>query len=263
MTGESVPPMLLVAGAYLVMLAIGELLRRRRGTAAVVTRRVDHVLAGCIALALPLLFDSAWPVIALAIPFVAFLLVTMLVGWLGSVHAISHRSAGAVLFPVAIAATFVIAADNYAWYAIAILALTVGDTAGGIAGASWGRHTYRAWGQGKTLEGSLAVGLATSLVTASVLAVAGGPPLAACLTGIFTGLVVAIVEGALPWGLDNIGIPLAAVASLWAGGWSPTAAMLLLAATAVLALALAASRLTGRGRGRRLAASRAVAPHGP
>jgi dolichol kinase len=263
MTAESLLPMLLVAGSYLAMFAIGELLRRKRGTAAGTTRRIDHVVAGCIALALPLLFDSAWPVIALAIPFVGFLLGTMLMGWLGSVHAISHRSAGAVLFPVAIAAIFTIAADSYVPYAIAVLALTLGDTAGGIAGARWGGHTYRAWGQAKTLEGSLAVGLATSLVTAAVLVAAGGPPLAAGLTGILTGLVVALVEGALPWGMDNIGIPIAALASLQAAGSFPTAGLLLLGATAVLALALAASRVTGRGRRRRLAASRTVAPNGP
>src|SRR3990172_6409092 len=48
-------------------------------------------------------------------------------------HAISRRSAGAFLYPVAIAATFVIASDSYARYAIAVLALALGDPAGGIA----------------------------------------------------------------------------------------------------------------------------------
>jgi dolichol kinase len=248
MTGEPWLPMLLVAGAYLAMFTIGELLRRERRTAARVTRKVDHVVAGGIAVALPVLFDSPWPVIALAIPFLAFLLGTMLIGRLGSVHAISRRSVGAFLYPVAIAATFVVASDSYAWYAIAVLALALGDPAGGIAGARWGRHAYLAWGQLKTWEGSLAVAVVTSVLASSVLVLVGDPPIAACLTGIFTGLVVALVEGALPCGIDNLGIPLAGLASLGAAGSPVTGGITLLCAIGLLALALAASRLRSRRR---------------
>jgi dolichol kinase len=246
MTTEILAPMLVVAVAYLAMFSVGELLRRGRRTAATETRRFDHVMAGGIALALPILFDSPWPVIALAVPFVGFLLGTMVIGWLGSVHAIPRRSVGAFLYPVAIAVTFVIAADRYAWYAIAVLALALADPAGGITGARMGRHVYRAWGQVKTREGSIAVLAVSAVLTSSVLLIGGESVAVAGLTGLFTGLTVALVEGALPWGLDNLGIPLAVLASLAAAGSITLGGLTLLSAAALLALALVASRLRDR-----------------
>ncbi len=203
MMGETWAPMLLVAGSYLAMFGIGELLRRARLARAEVTRRSNHVGAGVIALALPLLFDSPWPVLALAVPFVAFLLATKLIGWLGSVHGISRRSAGAFLYPVSIAATFVIASDNYPHYAIAVLALALGDPAAGVAGERWKQHSYSAWGQVKTWEGSLAALTVTTALSSSVLVLIGVPPVGACVTGAFIGVVVALIEGALPWGVGQ------------------------------------------------------------
>ncbi len=251
MMGETWAPMLLVAGSYLAMFGIGELLRRARLARAEVTRRSNHVGAGVIALALPLLFDSPWPVLALAVPFVAFLLATKLIGWLGSVHGISRRSAGAFLYPVSIAATFVIASDNYPHYAIAVLALALGDPAAGVAGERWKQHSYSAWGQVKTWEGSLAALTVTTALSSSVLVLSGVPPVGACVTGVFIGVVVALIEGALPWGLDNLGIPLATLASLSAAGSAASAVLTVLGAAALFGLALATPRLPGaRRRGR-------------
>jgi phytol kinase len=234
-------PMLVVAGAYLAMFAVVELLHRDRGLRAGLTRKVDHVLAGGIALALPALFDSPWPVMALAVPFVAFLVATLLMGRLDSVHAVPGASAGAFLYPMAVAATFVLASGDYVRYAIAILALALGDPTGEIVGTREGRHVYLVWGHVKTWEGSFAVLLATSLTTTVILVLAGSSPLAACQSGIFTGLIVALVEGALPWGIDNLGIPLAALGSLAAGS-AASGGLALLSAATLLAVAMAASR---------------------
>jgi phytol kinase len=258
MTVDVLLRMLLVGGAYLAMFALGEVLFRR-SAAPETTRKLDHAAAGGIALALPLLFDSPWPVIALAVPFVAFLLGTRLLGWLGSVHRIGRQSAGAFLYPAAVAAVFVLAADDYPTYAIAIVALALGDPAAEVAGRRWGVRPYVVWGQAKTWEGSLATLTVTGATAATILLLAGATLPEALATAAFTGIVVALVEGALPWGLDNLGIPLAALASLSAAGSTASGTMALLGAMGLFSLAIAATRVTAA---RRATAQRAVRTDG-
>lgn len=211
-------PMALVAGAFLASLAVGEIVHRVLGIGSELTRKLDHATAGVIALALPFVFDSPWPVLVLAAPFIVLLVLTRLGGWLGSVHGIGRTSAGAYLFPIAIATTFVLARHDVGWYAIAILSLAFADAAGGLAGSRWGRRTFTSWGQPKTLEGSAAVFGVTSIIALVVLSLAGHGPIGTITGTLLTGLVVAFVEGALPWGLDNLGVPLAALAVLAALG---------------------------------------------
>jgi phytol kinase len=234
--------MTLVAATYLAMFGTGELLHRRWHVAAETTRKIDHLVGGGIALSLPLLFDSPWPVVALAILFVAFLLGAMLLDWLRSVHAIARPSLGAFLYPVAIAVTFVLAGPRFADYAVAVLALAVADVAAGVAGRRWGRHPYAAWGEAKSWEGSLAAFAVTFLVTCLVLLLGGDPVDGAVTTALLTGLVVTLVEGALPWGLDNLGIPVAALGSIQAATSFPSIGLALLGATAMFAVARAAPR---------------------
>jgi phytol kinase len=230
--------MLLVGGAFLAVLAVGELLHLGRGVGPETTRRLVHVAAGAVALVMPLFFDAATPVLILAAVFLTFLTLTRLAGWLGSIHGIARLSGGAFLYPVAVAATFVVAHGDAARYAIAILALAVSDAASGLVGTRVGRRTYRVWGQAKSVEGSLMAFIVTAVMAVAVLVATGHAPVDAILAGAMTGLVVALVEGALPWGLDNGGIPLAAIAALSAAGSAVAAGGVLLGAAALLGLAL-------------------------
>jgi hypothetical protein len=100
----------------------------------------------------------------------------------------------------------------------------------------------------------------TSVMSCSVLVLSDVPLVAAGATGIFTGVVVALVEGALPWGLDNLGVPLAALASLNAAESMLSGGLVLLCAASLFALALAAPRLQG-GRYRRRSTRKAATPH--
>lgn len=251
-------PMLLLGAAFLAVLAVGEALGRRWAVPPELTRKVDHAAAGPIALAVPLVLDSAWQVVALAGSFLAFLLVTRLTRRLGSVHGIPRDSVGAYLYPVAIAVTWLATEGHVERYAVAILALSLGDAAGGLVGARWGRRAYAAWGQAKTLEGSLATLGVTGGLSIPVLLVAGMTPSAACIAGALVAVVVTLVEGSLPFGLDNLGVPLAAVAALALVG-SPTAAGVLLLAAATGFAAALTIRSPG-SRVRRRPAAAGVAP---
>jgi dolichol kinase len=245
MTAEVGLAMGLVAAGYLGMFGVGELLHRRWQMTAETTRKLDHFAGGAIALALPLAFDTPWPVVVLAAGFLGFLTGALVLGSLGSVHSIGRRSVGAFLYPLSIAVVFVLSANWCTDYAIAILALATADVAAGIVGQRWGRHAYAAWGHGKTLEGSAAAFAVTAVVCAALLLFGGASIVVAGATGIFTGVVVALVEGALPWGLDNLGIPLAVLLSLSAAGSIVSAAVVLLGAALLFGTGLAATRLNG------------------
>lgn len=258
--------MAIVAGVYLAMFGAGEVARRSLGARADLTRRFGHVGAGVIALALPLMFASPEPVIALAVAFVVFLTVTRRAGWLGSIHAIDRRSGGAFLYPVAVAAAFVLAADDYPRYAIAVLALGIGDAVGGIVGGRWGGHRYAAWGQLKTWEGSLAVFVTLVVVTVAVLMLDGRPIVDVMATALFVGVVVTLIEGALPWGLDNLAIPIATVLALEVADSGGPAGPLVVAACALFAIAVAAPRRASAGKpqpaAEALPADQELAPRG-
>lgn len=229
----------LLAIGFLAVLAIGEALAKRAGMPPDLTRKLDHAAAGPLALAVPFVLDSPWLVMAFAGSFVAFLVVSRLVGRLRSVHGIARRSVGAYLYPVGIAATWFATQGHLDRYAVAILALSLADAAGGLSGERWGRRIYVAGGQVKTLEGSLATLAVTGAVSIPVLLATGVAPIDACLAGGFVAVVVALVEGSLPFGFDNLGVPLAAVLALASLGSPLGAAVMLLGALALFGIALA------------------------
>jgi phytol kinase len=260
--------MLLVAGAFLAVLVAGELVHRVFGVGPELSRKLDHAAAGPIALALPLVFDSAWPVLVLTAGFLAVIVVTRRAGLLRSVHGIPRSSAGAYLYPVAVGVTFVLAEGRPDRYAVAIAAFAFADAAGGLVGGRWSRGAYTSWGRAKSLEGSGAVCLVTAIAAFAVLAASGVPPMSAARTAAYVGAVVALVEGALPWGLDNLGVPLAALAALGVAGSPVAAALLFLGAVALFGVsARRPSRVRTAGPGTLGAAgpatkAAAVAPDG-
>jgi phytol kinase len=254
--------MALIAGALLAVLVAGEVAHRRFGLAPELSRRLDHAAAGPILLGLPLVFDSAWPVVILSAAFAGLLIAARLAGQLTSVHGIRRPSVGAYLYPAAIAATFALGAGQPERYAIAIAALAFADAASGFVGARWPRVPYAAWGQPKSVEGSAAALAVTAIAAAVILGIAGTPMWSALVIAVFTGLVVALVEAALPWGLDNLGVPLAALAALELADAPVPAALLLLAALALCRVATSHGR-SHVARTEGSSAANAVAPDVP
>ncbi len=233
MTEFPLPSMVLVATALVGVLVAGEIAHRWLGAAPELSRTLDHAAAGPILIVLPAVFASAWPVVVLSGAVAVVRLGARLAGALQSVHGIRRASAGAFLYPVAIALSFVLAQGHPDWYAIAIAALAFGDAASGLVGAHLGRRWYAAWGDPKSVEGSLAIFSVTAMAAAAILLLFGASPAWALLVAAFTGLVVALVESALPWGLDNVGVPVAALAALAVADSPIRAGIVLLAAVAL------------------------------
>jgi phytol kinase len=142
-------------------------------------------------------------------------------GLLGSIHDIARRTNGAELYPIALAASFVLGYGSYGYF-VAVLALGLGDAAAAIVGDHFGHRRFVCWGSQRTVEGSLAAAATTALATAAVLIVAGERgPVDLLLVALAVGCSAALGEVVSPRGLDNLVMPLAALAALTAAGSPP------------------------------------------
>jgi len=212
-----------LVAAYLAVFGLAELVRARTAVDADATRAVVHVSSGILALALPVLFTSAWPIIALAVGFVALMAVTRRLALLTAIHGVQRRTVGAYLYPVGIAVAFLASGGSWPAYPIAVLTLAFADAAGGVVGQRYGSHAFRQLSTVRTLEGSVAVFVMAVLVTTLVL-VSRDPLIAPAIAmGIIVGAVVVTAEAVSPWGLDNLTIPAVVVTFLaWIGEpWTP------------------------------------------
>lgn len=218
------------AAGFLLVLLVAEALYRR-GWRSEATRKLTHVAGGILALGAPWAFTSVGPVLALALGFAAFLLVSARLGALRSVHGIGGWSVGAYVYPVGLAACFLVARSP-SEYAVGVLVLALADTAAWAVGTRMRVHRYRVWGQPRSVEGSIAAMAVASAVCFAALLAHGGDPGPALGTALAVGLAAAVAEAAAPGGVDNVAAPLAAIAALRAEGavlfvvWGGAAAVL-------------------------------------
>lgn len=204
------------AGAALVISVYGALfggaeLLRRWGVSGEQTRSIVHVLSAILALGLPFLFRSPWPVIGLAIVFAVSMVASERLGLLGSIHDVRRQTVGAAVFPLGIAAAYVLTGGRLPGYPIAVLALGLGDPAAALAGRRYAHAAASVWGTRRSMAGSVAGCLVSSITTVVVLLLAGGrdaPSLV--MTALAVGVAVALAEATSPRGLDNVAIPVAA-----------------------------------------------------
>lgn len=202
---------LLVTALYAALFAAMELWRRRRPVAAEITRKGVHVGGGMIALALPALFDTHWPVLVLGSLLTAALLAARRRSLLPAVQMVERSTVGEILYPTAIYLAFLSSALTAAphRYVMAILILALGDGAAGLVGERFGRHRYRVAGGAKSLEGSATfLAVVAAIVTTTLIISVDDAPLHALLVGLVVGLVAAGIEAISTHGLDNITVTL-------------------------------------------------------
>lgn len=213
-------------GIALVLGALGALMlgvRALRQSGAVgpeLSRKLVHMGMGMICLSFPWLFKTEWPVWVLAglavVALGAVRLVPVLREQFGSVlGGVDRASWGELYFPVGVALVFVMAGGEARFFCVPVAVLTFADTAGALVGQRWGRNRYEAVESTKSVEGSTAVLLVTwACVTGGLEIFTDLSWLHLWLTGLGLGLFAMLVE-AVSWrGLDNLLLPIAALAQL-------------------------------------------------
>jgi len=172
------------------------------------SRKLIHLGMGTVCLSFPWLFHETWPVDLLAaLALAALLILRYLKCGLGDVlYRVKRLSFGELLFPVGVALVFRFTLHDLPSYLASVGILTFADTAGALVGRRFGKHPYHTAAGRKSVEGTLAVFIVSFLITFSLQL---HPDLTtAFLIAIVISLVVAMAEGILGAGLDNLILPL-------------------------------------------------------
>jgi phytol kinase len=207
-------------GMGIVIVAAGALLgglrlyQSARGPSPELVRKLFHIGGGLTALTLPWLFASPWPVLFLMAGLLVLLLSIRRVGALRHsvgqvIHSVERDSRGELYFPVAIAATFVLAQGDVVLYLVPVLVLTFADSLAALIGVEYGHRRYTTSQGWKSAEGSMAFFLTTFFCVHTPLLLLTGTERAKTLViAVILGLLVMLLE-AIAWhGLDNLLIPL-------------------------------------------------------
>jgi phytol kinase len=211
---DPVAGLAIAGGAFGALLGGLGALQRRRTFAPEFARKLFHTGMGLVALTLPLLFATTWPVLVLCASAAAILGIVRwnrpANGTFGAVlHAVDRTSYGEFCFAAATAVAFAAYHDRPLLYEIPMATLAFADSAAALVGSRLGRRRYRTVDGRKSLEGSLAF-FAVAFECALV------PLLATHATGNAAAVLVAIVFASMAtwmeatcWrGGDNLGIPL-------------------------------------------------------
>jgi hypothetical protein len=194
-----------VVTAISALFASAEVLRRR-GVSTAATRRYTHTAGATIASLLPA-FLSLAEYLGLALVVAAVLWWTRTRGKLRSVHGVERPTLGAALFPLGLALAAVIGWEQPAAYGLGAMTFALADPAAAMIGDRVRSWRWAVWRGTKSLGGSLTFVGVTLLI--GVLAAAGWPVGVGAILA--AAIFLALVEGSLGFGLDNLALPPLAV----------------------------------------------------
>jgi phytol kinase len=194
-----------VVTAISALFASAEALRRR-GVSTAATRRYTHAAGATIASLLPA-FLSLAEYLGLALVVAAVLSWTRTRGKLRSVHGVERPTLGAALFPLGLALAAVIGWEQPAAYGLGAMTFALADPAAAMIGDRVRSWRWAVWRGTKSLGGSLTFVGVTLLI--GVLAAAGWPVGVGAILA--AAIFLALVEGSLGFGLDNLALPPLAV----------------------------------------------------
>ena len=206
-------------GVLLIATTLGGLIaglrvfQRRASPHPEVVRKLLHVIMGLVTLSLPWLFDAAWPVLLLTGATLVLLIVLKrprLSGGLGQViSAVDRDSYGDVLFPLAVAALFLLSGGDPLLFSVPMLILTLADAGAALVGLRYGLSRYGPPAERRSVEGSVAFFVMTFVsVLLTLLLFTDTTRPQSILIALLLGLLAMLVE-AVSWsGLDNLLIPL-------------------------------------------------------
>lgn len=184
-----------------------------------VVRKLLHVVMGLVTLSFPWVFDAWWPVAVLTLLSIGAMGALRYRGLretAGSViHGVGRASLGEMCFPLAVLVLFVLAGDEPVLYAIPVLLLGLADPAAALVGLRYGRAHYGTSEGTKSGEGSMGFFVMAFFCTHVLLLLfTETGRLETLLIALIVGFLAMLVE-AIAWrGLDNLFVPLGALALL-------------------------------------------------
>ena len=206
------------------VVGVAEGLRRGDRISFGLSRKIIHVGIGTWILPTVLLFHSRWLAAAPPALFTLLNFLSYRYRWTKSMDAEAGSNAGTVWFPLSFAVLILGlwgVEGGKAAACAGLLALAWGDAAAAVVGQRWGRHRYRTGGGWRSLEGSAAMLVFSSLAIAAA-GVAASSTTGAHPYGLARVVVVAVVatllEAAGRRGSDNFLVPVGTALLLWGLG---------------------------------------------
>ena len=188
--------------AFLLLIGIAERWRIVASPPAEWTRKLVHAGGGLVSLAIPLVIESHWVVLALSVGMGGLFLISRRMGWLPSLHAVQRRTRGVEYYPVSVYGLFLLTRGRPWLYVSCLLVLALGDATAALVGKRFGRIKYEVDGDKKSVEGSTAFFLVTLVVIAGPLLFwpdPAIPPAVNCL-------LAAVLAAALATGFEAIAL---------------------------------------------------------
>jgi phytol kinase len=182
------------------------------------TRKIVHIGTGNVIAIAWLLKLPAWVGITSAVLAGIITLVSYWLPILPGVNSVGRRSWGTFFYSVSmgllIAIFWPLGRPEYA--VIGILVMAWGDGLAAIVGQAYGKHRYRVFGNGKSVEGSIALAVVSYIVVTGILFIVQGNLPITWLVGMPVAVVAIGLESVSQWGLDNLTLPLGtALLSFW------------------------------------------------
>lgn len=204
------------------LLFTAEALSRWAGTSAFLTRKAIHIAAGMWSVAALMLFTSwQWAIVA-PLSFVAINYLSYRFHIFKAMESAERATLGTVFFPMSVALLLGLlwrpgSPDDLGYIAVGgLMAMTWGDSMAGLVGRRYGTRRLRFTGHPRTMEGTLAMFLASSATIAPTLAILGGMDWhRAVAFALIVGTVAASVEVVSVYGSDNLTVPLATAGTLY------------------------------------------------
>lgn len=207
-------PLTLVALYLGIVIILAEGLNRLMEADGEITRKVVHIGAGHVILLAWWLKIPAWAIVGASVIASWIALFSYVVPILPGINSVGRKSLGTFFYAVSIG---VLAAwfwhlDRPQYAAMGILIMAWGDGMAGIIGQFFGKHPYQVFGMKKSWEGSLAMVVASFLVSSAILFVVQGN---IWQTWIVAGIVALMATGLETFsclGIDNLTVPIGSAA---------------------------------------------------
>jgi phytol kinase len=207
------PLALVITAVAQVCLLVAAEIGFRRGLGPETTRHVAHVVGAASVAVLPL-FLRLSELVVLAAFFTALLTWTRVRHLLGSIHGVQRVTVGALIFPAGLLLAVLLGWQHPGAIAYAALVVAFADPAAALVGGRFNGAGWSVVGGHKSVAGSLTFA-AVAMAIGLIIGVGAGDVRLVAALG--TALVLAVIEGSLGYGLDNVPVP--AIASLLGVTW--------------------------------------------
>ncbi len=215
---ESISPLwlkiVIVALGLVTIVFFAETLHRYTDDKSELSRKIVHIGSGNVILIAWWLQIPEIVGVAASIITSVIALVSYQIPILPGINSVGRRSLGTFFYAISIGVliAWFWPIQQYQYAAIGILIMAWGDGLAGLIGQKWGKHQYQIWGIQKSWEGSLAMFLASYIVSSLILLNIQGNLWQTWLVPIAIALFATIVETFSKLGIDNLTVPLGSAA---------------------------------------------------